>query len=160
MHVVRRRSRGAVRSASSHGTSRVLLAVQQPHGNAEGDRTPLSSRQCRPSSISARVTGVGVAVRLGHLEPPSLRSRARSWKRQRSHISVLGEVGRRGDADQRRQPLRPRQRGQQRDPAAHGGADEQQRPSGSTASITASASSRQRPIVPSSNRPPLAPWPE
>ncbi len=37
---------------------------------------------------------------------------------------LLGEVGRRGDADEARHPLRQRPGEEQGDPAAHGGADE------------------------------------
>ena len=64
-----------------------------------------SSRWRRPSSISARVTGVGSPYWLGTLDHALAAADGRARPGQSRPHQLLGEIGRRGDADQGGDPL-------------------------------------------------------
>jgi hypothetical protein len=72
----------------------------------------------RPSSIGLLVVSRGFPV-----DAVALQDGAHVGVVAVPH-EVLGEVGRRRDADQPGDPRRPGERRQQHDPAAHGGADQ------------------------------------
>ena len=119
----------AMRSAISHGTSGSRWPCSRRTGQSMRDR-PVQQQVVRPSSISARVIGYGSPYWLGTCRTPSRMSVARSLEGHRLPHQRLGEVGRGGDADQRGDAIRAGEGGQQRDPAAHRGADQDQRPFG------------------------------
>jgi len=105
-------------------------AVEQAHGATDVDGR--AQQQVPPPVLDQGAADLHRRVlvlrrpqdrALGH-EP-----RARRRRHLRPH-QVLGEVGRRGDADEAGDPVRPGQGDEQHDPAAHAGADEDLRPGG------------------------------
>ncbi len=95
----------AMRSAISHGTSGSCWPCSRRTGQSIAIG-PFSTRCVRPSSISARVIGIGLAVLARHMQDPIAHERGAFLEGHRLPHQRLGEVGRSGDADQRGDAVR------------------------------------------------------
>ncbi len=115
-----------MRSASSPGHVRIVLAVQQPHRTVERDRC--MQQQPGASVLDQRAgDGIGLAVLAWPVQDTVAHEGGALLDGHRLPHQRLGEVGRGGDTDQRGDAIRTGERGEQRDPAAHRRADQDQR---------------------------------
>ncbi len=105
---------------------RVLLAVQQAHRTIDRDR--VVQQQMLAAILDQRAGDlIGAAVFTGNIDVAVLHQPGAFLEGHRLPHQRLGEVGRGGDADQGRDALRAGEGGEQRQPAAHRGADQDQR---------------------------------
>src|SRR5215831_1590852 len=138
---------------------RVGHPVQEPHLAIERNCGPHDEvllavlEQARSIGVSGTVVFGGQRHRAGFLQLLPL-----CWVEPRPE-KILGEIGRRRDADKPPYARGSGERGEQHDPSTHARPHRICRPCVSESS-TAIASSTQRPIVPIDASPLDAPWPK